>query len=71
MLKNQYTEMLWDYYKKDKKKIIPKHISMKAHKKIKEKKNKGQNPKLFPRVSDGRQHIRIKVVEFLRGSRLE
>lgn len=49
MLKNQYTEMLWDYYRKNKKKIIPKHISMKTHKKIKEKKNKGTKPKVIPK----------------------
>lgn len=47
VMKNQYTDMLWNYYRKNKKKIIPKHIYKKKCKKLK-KTNKGTKSIVIP-----------------------
>lgn len=60
MMKNEYTELMWDYYRKNKKKIKTK-VKNKKHYVYKENK-KGQNLLPYQIVLDGLLNIHIKAV---------
>lgn len=47
-MKNKYTEMIWDYYRKNKKKLISKPLYKKMPVKKTKKNNKGMRPVKIP-----------------------